>query len=92
MPGLGGEVADRAELDDARDVQQRVEAVGHGLLPEGPGEPVGVAEVADERAGTGVEGGQFLGASGVPGQQHEVVAALQEAARDGRADTGAGCR
>lgn len=88
VPGLGREVTDPAELDHARDVEQRVDPVRHRLLGERPGEPVRVGEVADERTGAGVERGQLLGTARVAGQQHGLVTALQQTAGDGGSDAG----
>ncbi|CAM5414399.1 hypothetical protein SCALM49S_05124 [Streptomyces californicus] len=90
VPCLGGQLPDLAQLDDARDVQQAVDPLGHRLLAERPGQPVGVAEVADEGAYARVALGELLGAAGVAGEQDEVVAALQEAAGDGGPDAGTG--
>lgn len=87
---LGVRLADFAELDDARDVQQGVDPLGHGLLAERPGQPVGVAEVADEGARARVAVGELLGAAGVAGEQDDVVAALLETAGDSGPDAGTG--
>lgn len=89
VPRLGREVTDLAELDDARDVQQRVDPLRHRLLGERPGEPVRVGEVTDERASAGVERGQLLRAARVTGQQHGLVTALQKTTGDSCADAGA---
>ncbi|EGJ74564.1 putative short chain dehydrogenase [Streptomyces sp. Tu6071] len=89
-PGLEGQLADGAEVDDARDVEERVDPLGQGLVREGPGEAVGLGEVADEGPGAGEGGGEFLRAARVAGEEDEVVAPRVEAAGHGGPDSGPG--
>ena len=78
-------VGHRAEVDDAGDVQHRVEAVEVGHPDRGR-----VGEVGDERSGAGEALGELGGARPGAGRQDQVVAAGGELVGDRGADAGAG--
>ena len=82
---LDGLVGHRAEVDDAGDVQHRVEAVEVGHPDRGR-----VGEVGGEGLSAGEALRQLGGARLAAGQQHQVVAARGEPVGHGGADAGAG--
>ena len=88
LPGLGGQLGDRAEVDDAGGVHHRVERVrqlvGHRL------DRGRVGQVGDQHGGVGQVGAQVVGAFGRAGQQDQRVAALEQPLGEDRAHARAG--
>ncbi len=88
FPQRGRQISDVAEVDDAGDMHQRIDAVGQLLLGERPRQSPRLREVADDDGCPGKVVRDLLGTPCIPSHRHDGVATVQQPAGENRPDAG----